>query len=1037
MTCLFASIGLAMAQGKTIEGIVVSEAGEPLPGAYIIVEGANVGTMTDDQGEFLMVNIPDEATKVIVSLLGMATTEVAITSGPMKIVMVPDATSLDETIVVAYGAVKKSSFTGSATQLSGEKLEKIQATNVSKGLEGAIAGVQITSSSGTPGSSASIYVRGIGSISASKSPLIIVDGTPYEGSLNSIPAQDIESLTVLKDAAANSMYGARGSNGVIMISTKRGNAGKVQINFEAKAGVNSRAVPNYDVITNPGEYYETMWEAARNNAYYTLGMPMSQAATYASSALTGELGLYNIYKGIDNSKIIDPATGKLNPNATNLKWTDNWDDVVFRPGIRQEYNMSAAGGSERTQGYLSLSYLNDEGYVANSGFSRIAVRGKVDHKVNNWLKAGVNISYANTNQKVYNDNESNNYSNLFFSILATPPIYPVYAYDMTTGEPLYDKDGNRLYDWGTNGRPFGANGNAYGQLMTSDYNTVKDNISSRGYVTVNILKDLVASANVAFDVFNTKDNKYTTPVGGDAQNVGGRGYQTMSRYMALNTNQTLNWTPTFGRHSLNVLLGHEIKSDQSYELQGHMTNFVDPNVSDFDNAVVYQGLNSNTAEYFLQGYFGRAEWNYDERYYGSASYRRDGSSRFAPDKRWGSFWSVSGAWNISNEAWMQNVSQINFLKVKASFGTQGNDNVGYTKVYQDLYAISRVDGEASLTKVFRAAPDVTWEKSNNFNLGLEGKFFNRLTLNVEYFVKETTDMIYARPLAPSQGSPSSQLVNDIDMMNRGVEFDANVTVVSNRNVNWDININGTHYKNKITKLPSDYPVWGKQVGTTFREVGLPLYNFYLHEWAGVNPENGEPMFNKYETDPETGLSTGKLIGTVNNTNDATYVKTGKTPIPALYGGFGTSLTAFGFDLNAQFAYQIGGYTLDSGYQSLMSPGDNQTNWHKDIFNRWTPENTETDVPRLQFGAQQANLTSTRFLVSSSYISLRYLSLGYTFPAKWTNAIKVKSLRVFLQGENLWYLSARKGLDVRKSISGGTDNTYSALRTVSAGVSLSF
>lgn len=1027
---------LASAQNITVTGVVKdATTGEPLPGAAILVKGTPDGVVADLDGNY-SINVPANATLGFTTI-GYKDAEIAVNGRTVvNVNLEPDNEMLEETIVVAYGTQKKSSFVGSATQLSGEKLKKMQSTNVGKALEGAVAGVQVASSSGTPGSGVTIHIRGIGSVSASQTPLIVVDGVPYEGSLNSIPQQDIESMTILKDAAANSMYGARGSNGVILITTKRGTSGKVQISFDAKVGVNSRAIPSYETIKDPAEYYEVMWEAGRNAAYYNGTLDLAQAGIYASSALTKDYGLYNVYKGIADNEIVDPSTGKINPKATSRKWNDNWEDICFRPGARQEYSVSATGGSEKTQAYMSLSYLNDGGYVVNSGFSRLSVRSKVDHTFSKWLKAGINVAYSNTDQKVYNDSEGNNYSNLFFTVSSIPCIYPVYQYD-NDGNRQFDADGNPLYDWGTTGRPFGANGNAYGQLVTSQYSTIRDNISSRGYVTVNFLKNLSLTANVAYDVFNTKNNSYGTPVGGDAMNVGGRGEQTMSRYYALNANQILSWAPNIGKNYFNITLGHEIKKDQDYSLYGHMTNFVDKNVPDFSNAVVYQNLDSYTSEYFLQGFFGRVEWNYDERYYLSGSFRRDGSSRFAKEKRWGNFWAVGGGWNISSEDFMNSVSWVDFLKFKASYGTQGNDNIGYTFLYEDLYTISRVDGEASLSKAFRNAPDVTWEKSNNFNVGIEARLFDRVSFNVDYFIKETKDMIYSRPLAPSQGKPSSQLVNDMDMRNDGIEFEIAADLVKTSKLLWSINLNGTHYKNRITKLPSDYPAYGKQVGSAWREVGQPLYNYYLKEYAGVDPTNGQPMYNVYEKDAETGLSTGKLIGTVNNTSDATYVKTGKTAIPDLYGGFGTDFRFAGFDFSMSFAYQLGGWTYDSVYAGLMSAGDSDANWHKDIFNRWTPQNTNTDVPRLQFGGQQANAESTRFLISSSYISLRNVSLGYTLPKSVTDALKIQGIRVYLQGENMWYLSARKGMDVRKSFSGATGNTYSALRTVSAGVSVTF
>ena len=1019
--------------GKIAGKITDSATGEGVPFASVVVKGTMTGTVADLDGNYA-IEAPGNGSLVI-SSIGYTGVEVSIDGRSMiNVALSPDSESLDETVVVAYGVQKKSSFTGSATQISGEKLTKMQTSNVAKSLEGAVPGLMTASSSGTPGSGASIQIRGFGSVSASTAPLIVVDGVPYEGSLNSIPAQDMESITVLKDAAANSMYGARGSNGVIIITTKRGTAGKVNISFDAKVGVNSRAVPAYDVITDPGEYYEMIWEAVRNGQYYTGLMDLPLANEYASSALLGVLGPYNIYKGVADNAIIDPATGKLNSAAGERKWSDNWLKDVFRPGLRQEYNVSASGGSDKTQAYISASYLQDEGYLPQSGFSRISLRSKVDHSVGKYIKAGMNMAYSNTNQRTFGSENGSTYSNIFMFSQNIAPIYPIYLYD-ADGVRQKNSQGQDLYDWGETGRAYAATSNPYGQLLSSQISTIRDNISTRGYINVQILPELVFSVNAAYDVFNTKENNYQTPIGGDAANVNGRGEQETDRYTALNANQLLTWTPTFGNHSLNVLIGHETKSDQSYYLYGQMTNFVNKDVPDFQNATVYQYLTSVTSEYFLEGVFGRAEYNYADRYLLSASYRRDGSSRFAPDKRWGSFWAVGTSWNAKNEYFLRNVEWVNALRFKASYGTQGNDNLLFsngtslTRVYENLYRIDRVDGEASLTQIFRAAPDVTWEKSDNFNLGVEGKLWNRFSFGVEYFIKETKDMIYYRPLPVSQGSPAEQMVNDMDMMNTGVEFDFSVDIIKRRNIGWNVSFNGTHYENIITKLPSDYPEEGKQIGTFWREKGGSLYNYYMFEWAGVNPENGHALYNKYNDDG--------TVEQVTSTSDASYRKTGKTPIPDLYGGFSTSLRAYGFDFSVNLAYQLGGWTNDTVYQGLMSAGGAGDNWSRDIFQRWTPNNTGSSIPRVQLNDQTANEASTRWLTSSSYLSIRNLTFGYTLPGKVLKHVGIEGVRVYMTADNLWYVSARRGMDVRKSFSGANDNTYSALRTVSGGVTLTF
>lgn len=1030
LTLVFFLISLSLAAQKfTITGQVLdSVTGDGVPFAGVFVKGTTSGVSTDDEGRF-SIEISQAGAELLISSIGYVEQVVkAGSSSDVLIVrLVPDSQAIDETIVVAYGVQKKSSFVGAAAQVSGDKLSKMQSTNISKSLEGAVAGLQTSSSSGTPGSSASIIIRGLGSVSASQSPLLVVDGVPYEGSLNSIPTHDIESLTVLKDAAANSMYGARGSNGVIIITTKRGTSDKVRIDFDAKVGVNSRGVPTYDIITSPADYYEMTWESLRNEVYYGGSMGLGQANAYASGSLISNYLRYNIYKGVEDGELIDPATGKINPAATQLKWTDDWNKDVFKNGARQEYTLAVSGGSEKTRAYMSASFLNDNGYVPNSSFRRISVRGKIDQTINKFLKAGVNIAYSNTKQNQFGSESSSSYSNIFFFGQNIAPIYPIYRYDLETGERLYGENGETLYDWGEK-RAYGQLSNPYGQLLSSTVNSVRDNMSARGYLDFDILKDLKFTVNLAYDIFNTTSDNYTTPVGGDAATVNGRGRQNASRYSALNTNQLLSWTPSFGNageHSLSLLLGHEIKSDSSYGLSGEMTNFVDPSVSDFSNAVVYQNLDSNRSSYFLQGIFTRGEYSWANRYFLSASYRCDASSRFAPDKRWGSFWAVGTSWNAKQESFLLPVAWLDYLKFKVSYGTQGNDNIGLTKVYEDLYRIDRVDGEASIVKVFRAAPDVTWEKSNNFNAGFESRFLDRLSVNADFFIKETKDMIYYRTLAPSQGNPASQLVNDMDMMNVGVEFEVSADVVKTRGFLWNVAINGTAYKNKITKLPSNVPEDGYASGNYWRKKGGSLYDFYMYEWLGVDSATGDPLY------------TGKEDSPVHEPANAKMVQTGKSAVPKLYGGITSSWSLFGFDLSAQFAYQIGGWTLDSNYQGLMSGGTAGTNWHKDIFRRWTPRNTETDVPRVQNRWQDASQTSTRFLTDASYLSLKNVTLGYTFPKSLIQKAKISNLRVYVVGDNLWYISRRRGLDVRQSFSGATGFTYSALRTVSAGVSFSF
>lgn len=1033
---------MAHAQTNITGTVVSSENNEPVIGATIVVKGTTVGTVTDMDG-FFSLEVPSSFNILEVSYLGLKTQEVEVKRN-LHIVMHPDNQMLDEVMVVAYGTTKKSSFTGAASTVRGEKIQKMQVSDISKSLEGTIAGVQIASASGTPGSSASIRIRGIGSISSSQEPLIVVDGVPYEGSLNSIPTQDIESLTVLKDAAANSMYGARGSNGVIIITTKGSKAGKAKINFEARYGFNTRGVKPYDVITDPGEYYEMMYESYRNSLVPSMGY--AGASEYAAQNLVSGLLKYNKFVGVADNQLINPLTGKLNPAATSYKWTDDWTKDPFQNGARQEYNINVTGGNEMTQAYASLGYLKDEGYMVGSNFERISARVKVDQKIGKFVKVGGNIAYANTNRKSFGD-ENSNYSNIFMFSQNIGPIYPIYMYDKN-GELMYDEKGNVRYDFGSEyNRPYASEQNPLAVAKENINEVLQDNLSSRGYLEANFLKDFKFTVNIAYDVFNTRQTNYSTPIGGDAQSVGGRGYKYSTRRGALNINQLLNWSRQFGSHNVTVLLGHETKNDKYSYMMGHMTNFADPTNPEFNNASQYQGLNSYTAEYALEGYFAKAEYNYDNKYYFTGSFRRDGSSRFHKDNRWGSFWALGASWRIKEEAFMRNVEMIDNLKLKASFGTQGNDNIldanGYTiwKAYSDLYTVDRVDGDPAFTKVLRGNKDLTWEKSNNFNVGVEAGLWNRINVNFDFFIKETKDMLYQSPLATSEGSPSFIYRNEMDMKNTGIEFDINANLIDTKDLKWNLSLNGTHYKNKLTKLPVSKPADefpdGYQNGLYWRKLGGSLYDFYTFEYVGVEAATGKPMYNKYEKD-ENG---NEVVSITTDINEATRRYSGKSSIPKLVGGLATTLESHGFDLTIQTAFQLGGYVYDSSYASLMNSGDSGQNYHKDMFNRWTPANTNTTIPKLSYQTQSQTINNGNyvdyFLTSASYFSLRNVTLGYTLPSAWMKKANIERLRIYVTGDNIWLLSKRKGLDPRMYFTGSTNFSYSALSTYSIGLNLTF
>ncbi|AGB27475.1 TonB-linked outer membrane protein, SusC/RagA family [Prevotella dentalis DSM 3688] len=1037
---LFLSIGMALAQSQ-VSGTVVDENGDPVVGAAVRVAGTKTGTVTDVDGKF-SISAPSDS-RLEISYIGMQQKTVKAGRN-IRISLLPDNHQLDEVMVVAYGTQKKSSFTGAASTFKSDNLEKLQVSNVSKALEGTVAGVTIASESGTPGSSAKILVRGIGSISSSQSPLIVVDGVPYEGSLNSLSSQDIETMTVLKDAAANSMYGARGANGVIIITTKGSKAGKAKVTFDARLGINARGVGNYDIISDPGEYYEMMFEAYRNSLISERGY--AGANDYAAKHLISDNLKYNIYKGIADDQIINPLTGKLNPNATQRKWTDDWTKDPFRNGVRQEYNVNVTGGTEKTQAYLSAGYLNDEGYMPGSGFERASTRVKVDQQINDHIKVGGNLAYAKTNMRQFADQEGSNYSNIFQFSQGIAPIYPIYLYDKDGGL-MYDEDGNRRYDFGTEYvRPYASEANPLAVAEANINKNVRDNLSSRGYFEAKFLNDFTFTLNVAYDVFNENQVNFATPIGGDAKGVGGRGYRYATRRGAFNANQILDWRHLFDKHEVHLMGVHENKKDKYNYFYGHMTQFADFTNPEFANAAQYQELNSYMNEYALEGYLLKGEYSYVDRYYLTASIRRDGSSRFGKDVRWGTFWALGGAWRISEEPWFAGLKkQVSNLKLKASYGTQGNDKIldenenDITHAYHDQYSVDRVNGYPAFSKTLRGNKSLTWEKQAMFNAGFELGLYSRVNVNFDFFVKNNNDMLFRSPLAASEGTPSFVWRNEVNMRNVGFEVDANADIIKNSTVVWNVNLNFTHYKNKLTKLPDSKAGEefkdGFERGYYWWKKGSSIYNWSGYEYLGVDPKTGKPQYNKYTPDGKGG----KTVSVVNNSSEATVVNLNKSAIPDLTGGLGTTVQAYGFDLSVQTAFQLGGWVRDNFYSMLMNTGIDGTNFHKDMFNRWTPTHTDTNIPALNYGVQNARIDgiSDFFLIKGSYLSLRNVTLGYTIPKDITGRWGISQLRVYFAGDNMGFISKRKGFDPRQSFSGDNGYHYSPISTYSFGLNLTF
>lgn len=1048
---------LSICAGQTIDikGTVIDENGVPVVGASVMVKGTQKGLMADVDGRFTLTGVK-ASEKLVISCLGYVSVE-ADPKPEMVITLKTDHELLDEVLVVAFGQQTKSSFTGSAAVVKSETLEKKQLTNVISGLQGEVAGLQMTNNSGSPTATPSIAIRGFGSINAGTSPLIIVDGAPYDGGWNNLNPNDVESITVLKDAASNALYGARGANGVIMITTKKGKSADATVTLDAKWGVNSRATQEYDYVTEPGQYYEMFYQALYNYYVRDNGMSAYDAHVTANNTLgkpASSNGLGYIVYSVPENEYLIGTNGKLNPHATlgNRVYSDgqfytllpdSWIDEAFRKSLRQEYNLSLSGGKDKLNFYGSLGYLNNKGIAYNSDFERYSARFKSDYQARKWMKVGASVSYTHTNQNDVNDGD-----NLFAMVTELAPIYPVYLRD-ENGNIMTDENG-KMYDYGS-----GENGGAKrpANLLPArnplQANVLNQNGTTANITTLNGYADFTPIDGLKITVNGTvTDNEWNNsskiqPFYGNTASTYPGGYISKTAYQTftLNFQQIVNYTKQLGRHNVSVMAGHEnYKYNYNYVWGDRENMFSYFGTDDLNGAVKVVSNGSATSRYNTEGWFSRAMYNYDEKYFLSASYRRDASSRFHPDHRWGNFYSVGGAWTMNKESWFD-VRWIDMLKLKASWGQQGNDSIGDYR-YTDTYSIDNVDGKVALVQSSVGNPNITWETNSNFNTGVEFDIFkSRISGSVEYFRRKTTDML-CFVYVPMSGGYGGSYDNVGDMMNRGVEFDLHFNILNTKDFNWNVNLNATHFKNKVLMLQEDnkkaildgHP--GYVNGSYFYGEGLSIHTFRLKRFAGVS-ETGESLW--YQVNEETGE-----MGTTTSHSNATYFNCG-TSDPDLYGGFSTTLSFKGFDLSVNFNYSIGGKAIDYGYSALMTnPSNGNTGFafHKDLLDAWSETNTGSSIPRFQLAVKDVDTSSSaisdRFLTDASTLTLQNINLGYTLPKSWVSKIGLSNLRVYVSGDNLYYWSKRKGFDPRGSFWGSTSTSaYSPMRTFTGGLTVQF
>lgn len=971
-----------------------------------------------------------------------------------------DTVKIDEVVVVAFGKQKREAIAGSVTKIDAKELANVQSSNMITSLSGKIGGVQITTNSGQPGDPPQVRFRGLGSLSSSNNPLYVVDGMPFGGNINSLNNNDIESITFLKDASASALYGSRGANGVVMITTKRGKKGKMNITFDTKFGVNSRAVKEYDLIRDPGEFYQVYFERLRVGNVFS-GMTYADAsAAAASDLIDGTEGLgYNNFN-VANDQLVDPTTGRLNPNA-KLLYKDDWQKEMFKPSVRQEYNVSLQAGSDKLSTYFSVGYLDDKGFLLNSGFKRFTGRSKVDYQITDKLKLNTSVNYTRSDQSSPNSQSSSSqYSNLIGWGRNIAPIYPIWARN-ADGSFKYNSSG-QMYDFGTlenvNGmglaRPYGGGLNAYAKAQLDQIRNVEDNISGRASLSWNFFDGFDFTYNFGMDVLDGHYNGYGNNLGGDYVSYNGEIRSSTSFEQTFNNQQLLSWKKNFGKHNIDVLIGHENNDYKAKMLSGTRTNLVIPGLTNASNGSRFSDLNGFNDNYSVEGFLSRFNYGYANKYFVNASFRRDASSIFSPENRWGNFFGLGGAWMASNETFLKGNKAITSLKLKASYGEQGNDALFYPasvtmnhrsyfgfgrnyKAYQDQYEnIPDAGGNTSIVQVYVGNKDIKWETSKSFNTGFELELFNRINLDVEYFQRKVDDLLFNFPLALSTGT--AFITRNIgDMKNTGVELNLSADIVKGKNFNWTVYGNSTYYKNKITYLPSSFTS-----GLFKFDEGKEAYTYYMRKFAGVNSSNGNAAWYVDIKDAK-GNVTGQK--TTEDYAKATLYSLDKSANPKFYGGFGTKVGYKGINVSVNFGYQFGGYMYDSMYAGMLrSRGSGDvTNFHKDIYNTWTPTNTSASLPAVDRVRRYNMETSDLFLIKSDYISLEDASITYDL----TNNVLpegISGLSFGVYGTNLALWSKRKGMDPRLNTlgnslgnNGTSTNKYGAQRTISFGLTVKF
>lgn len=1013
---MLVSTVVSFAQMRVTGVVISSEDGSPVSGAFITVVGnSSLYTTTDLDGKFTFPSLPSTAKTLDVSVLGMESKSVAV-APQLRIELDVDKEQLEEVMVVAYGTAKKSSYAGSAVQVKSDALENLPVSSFENALVGKVAGVSITNATGQAGSTSSIRVRGNGSMNASNEPLYVIDGVPVisgsvgqmgsyvASSSNNVMATlntgDIESISVLKDAAASSLYGSRAANGVVIITTKQGRSGRPVVNFKASVGLTpSWATGNYEVAS-PQAQADMLFEVFYD---YRESRGAEAATTYALTQLNNKFNQFGYQFSAD------PGAGKYqhvkiseyqNSGRGEGNYFD-WEDALFRTAVYQNYDFSVSGGNEKSTYFSSISYTDEQGRVKVNGFDRFSGRVNLTQKATDWLELATSVSIARTSKSGYNDTRNTGQN---FFMQSRNLLFPFYWPTTADGKEWTGRYASYAY-------------NALYHNKEWENSSVNFRVAGSETLTAHILPGLDAKTVFSYDNTTVKDHVYFSRNHFNGAATDGTVTDVRSVYEKLVSSSTLNYNQSFGDHSLGLLAG--------FEAEKSITDFVRATGKGLPTTSLHTVATAGTTESnayswgnALVSVLSKVDYNYADKYFLSASYRRDGSSKLAPDQRWGDFWSVSGAWRVIDEPFMKGLNALSDLKLRASYGVNGtlpSGDYGYMNLV--TYS-SKYMENAGGTITSLANPQLSWETSYASNIGLDFGFFDqRLTGSVEFFNRDSKNLLQDVPVSMATGF-SSVLQNVGEINNHGIDFELSGQIIDSRNLKLSAGLNASVVKSTVTSLYGgsdiiwDDPTGGDARAKFLYREGESTRAFYGYEWAGVDATNGKSIY--YANDPSLDPASLPSAYFMYNDRVASYdynkvkdVIIGDA-MPKLAGGFYGDLKSHGFDLNLNFIYKIGGDIYDGAEKDVADDGYYWNRIRSQYYyeNRWTEMNTSGIQQRLSGDdPEDAMVKSSRHIYDASFLRLKSATIGYTLPSSLLKAVNISALRVYFTGTNLLTLKA--------------------------------